>query len=316
MKLVNLGKTDIKVSPMCFGSLTITPFQSNLPVDRGAYLIRYAFDKGVNFIDTAQLYNNYEYLQKGFKGVPRQDYVIATKTYAWNKELAKKALEEALIGLNTDYIDIFLLHEQESELTIKGHYEALEFLIHAKEKGYIRAVGLSTHRIAGVIGANKYPEIEILHPILNKNGLGIPDGNITEMIENLKISKSLEKGIYSMKPLGGGHLISEVGEAIQFVKNLNLVDSIAIGVQSEEEIDCNVDIIINNQVPVSKLEKLSNRKRRLIIEDYCIGCGKCVERCDQNALSLKDGKANVNREKCVLCGYCATVCEDFYIKVV
>lgn len=316
MKLVNLGSTDIKVSPMCFGSLTITPFQSNLPVERGAYLIRYAFDKGVNFIDTAQLYNNYEYLKKGFQDVPRSDYVVATKTYAWNRELAREALEGALRSLNTDYIDVFLLHEQESELTIKGHYEALEYLIQAKEKGYIRAVGLSTHRITGIIGANKYPEIEILHPILNKNGLGIPDGNVEDMIENLKISKSLNKGIYSMKPLGGGHLISEVGESIQFVQNLNLVDSIAIGVQSEEEIDCNVELIINNNNPKDQLEKLSYRKRKLIIEDYCIGCGKCVRRCDQKALSIQNGKAKVNREKCVLCGYCATVCEDFYIKVI
>ena len=315
MELVELGNTGIMVSPMCFGSLTITPFQSNLPVDKGAYLIRYAFEKGVNFIDTAQLYNNYEYISKGYKGISRNNYVVATKTYAWNKKLAQEALEDALTRLNTDYIDIFLLHEQESEFTIKGHFEALEFLIKAKEKGYIRAVGLSTHRISGVEGANKFNEIELIHPILNKNGLGIPDGNADDMISVLKKAKSYNKGIYSMKPLGGGHLIPEVYQSIKFVKDLNLADSIAIGCQSKDEIDCNVDLIINNKYN-EKLEQLSTRKRKLIIEDYCIGCGKCVQRCDQNALYLENHKAKVNPNKCVLCGYCATVCEDFYIKVI
>lgn len=108
------------------------------------------------------------------------------------KKLAQEALEDALTRLNTDYIDIFLLHEQESEFTIKGHFEALEFLIRAKEKGYIRAVGLSTHRISGVEGANKFNEIELIHPILNKNGLGIPDGNAEDMISVLKKSKILQ----------------------------------------------------------------------------------------------------------------------------
>lgn len=92
MELVELGNTGIMVSPMCFGSLTITPFQSNLPVDKGAYLIRYAFEKGVNFIDTAQLYNNYEYISKGYKGISRNNYVVATKTYAWNKKTCSGSL--------------------------------------------------------------------------------------------------------------------------------------------------------------------------------------------------------------------------------
>lgn len=316
MEYRELGKTGIIVSNICFGSLTMTPFQSNLPVKDGAYLIEYAFNKGINFIDTAQIYNNYNYIKEALKGFSRNDLIISTKSYAWNKETAEESLTEALKELNTDYIDIFLLHEQESEHTIRGHYEALEFYLKAKEKGYIRALGLSTHRVSGVEGANKFSEIELLHPILNKEGLGIGDGNAEDMIEVLRKAKALDKGIYSMKPLGGGHLIKDIEKSFEFLKTLDFIDSIAVGMQSIEEIDCNISIINNGVYPPNLKKDLANKKRKLIIEDYCVACGKCVERCGQNALSIVEGKANVDYSKCVLCGYCATVCPDFYIKVV
>ena len=316
MKKRFLGNTDIEVSPLCFGSLTMTPFQSNLTVEEGAELLCYGYDKGIKFVDTAQLYENYQYIRKALDYIPRQDYIISSKTYAWNEELAEKALKEAMESLGTDYIDIFLLHEQESEHTIKGHYEAIEYLIKAKEKGYIRAVGLSTHRVSGVLGANKYKEIEVLHPILNKKGLGIADGTAEDMVEALRQSKALSKGIYSMKPLGGGHLIAEIEEAFQFLKKCEFIDSIAVGLQSKEEIDCNLSLLENGIYPEELKSTLSHKKRKLIIEDYCIGCRNCVKRCGQKALSLVDNKAVVDSSRCVLCGYCATVCEDFYIKVI
>lgn len=311
-----LGSTGIEVSPLCFGSLTMTPFQSNLSLDEGAALLCSGYDRGIKFVDTAQLYENYHYLKKALNYIPRDDYTISTKTYAWNKKLAEEALVEALKSLDTDYIDIFLLHEQESEHTIKGHYEALKYLIGAKEKGYIRAIGLSTHRVSGVLGANKFKEIEVLHPILNKNGLGIADGSVEDMIAALIESKKLSKGIYSMKPLGGGHLIPEIEEAFRFIKGLDFIDSIAIGMQSTEEIDCNISLLEKGVYPEDLRASLGVKERKLIIEEYCIGCGNCVRRCRQNALSLVNNKASVDPKKCVLCGYCATVCEDFYIKVI
>ncbi len=316
MKYNKLGNTGIIASNICFGSLTMTPFQSNLSIKEGAYLIEYAFNKGINFIDTAELYDNYSYIREALKGFSRNDCIISTKSYAWNKELAEKALEDALRELNTDYIDIFLMHEQESEYTIKGHYEALEYFIKAKEKGYIRSVGLSTHRISGVKGANKYNEIELIHPILNKDGLGIGDGNVTDMISALKESKRLSKGIYSMKPLGGGHLIDNIEESFKFLKNLDFIDSIAVGMQSIDEIECNIALINNEYCSNDIIDRLKRKERKLIIEEYCTGCGNCIERCGQNALKLIDGISTVDNSKCVLCGYCATVCSDFYIKVV
>lgn len=130
-----LGNTGIEVSRLCFGSLTMTPFQANLSIKEGADLIVYAYERGINFIDTAEIYENYDYIRQALKSIPREDYVISTKTYAYTKELARESLDKALKELNLDYIDIFLLHEQESEHTIRGHYPAIEYLLQQKKLG-------------------------------------------------------------------------------------------------------------------------------------------------------------------------------------
>ena len=315
MKKVILGNTNIEVSKLCFGSLTMTPFQANLSIAEGAYLIEYAYERGINFLDTAEIYDNYSYIKQALLGIKREDYCIASKTYAYTKEMAKDSLEKALKELGTDYIDLFLLHEQESIHTVRGHFEAIEYFIKAKEQGKIRAIGISTHKIAGAKAVKEIPEIEIIHPIVNKYGIGINDGSIEEMLSELKDLHNMGKGIYAMKPLGGGHLISELESSFNFVKNIPYIDSIAIGLQSKEEIDSNIHLLKYYTLPKSLKSELSKKNRKLIVADYCIGCGNCQRRCQQKAIEVIDGIA-VPNDKCILCGYCATVCPEFCIKVI
>ncbi|MGM0396701.1 MAG: aldo/keto reductase [Bacillota bacterium] len=315
MERTTLGKSGIEVSRLCFGSLTMTPFQANLSEEEGAGLIRYAFDKGIDFLDTAEIYENYGYISKALKGIERNDYTISTKTYAYTEELAKKSLEKALREIGTDYIDVFLLHEQESIHTIRGHYPAIEYMLKAKREGKIRALGISTHRISGVKALKDYPELDIIHPIVNMEGIGIHDGSIQEMLQELSDLHDLGKGIYGMKPLGGGHLIKKAQEALQFVIEKPYIHSIAIGMQSRDEIDANIQMIDNGYMEKETREKLKKNNRRLIVHDYCQGCGKCVERCQQGGITIVDGMAMPN-DKCILCGYCATVCPEFCIKVI
>lgn len=315
MEKVKLGNTGIEVSRLCFGSLTMTPFQANLSYDEGAELIKYAYSKGINFIDTAEIYENYEYIRRALKHIDRENFVIATKSYAYTKEMAEKSLNMALEKLETDYIDIFLLHEQESIYTIKGHWEAIEYFKQAKKEGKIRAIGISTHRLAGVDAVIEIDDLDLIHPIVNIEGIGIQDGTIEEMVKKLKILKSKGKGIYSMKPLGGGHLINNFEKSFEFVKNIKSIDSIAIGMQSIDEIDANIKIIENKQIPESIKSNLRKKDRKLIVADYCIACGNCVERCKQNGIEIIDGQARPNKE-CILCGYCAKVCPEFCIKVI
>ena len=315
MDRIKLGNTSIEVSRLCFGSLTMTPFQANLSIEEGAQLIQYAYTKGINFIDTAEIYENYRYIKEALKGIKREDYVITTKCYAYTKEMAKESLDLALRELDTDYIDIFLLHEQESIHTLRGHYEAIEYFLEAKRIGKIRAIGISTHRVEGVLAATKFDEIEIVHPIVNKEGIGIQDGTILDMLEIIEKAYNMGKGIYGMKPLGGGHLITQAEDAFNFVKAIPFIHSFAIGMQSKEEIDCNVSSMETGQVPEHLKENLRKKKRKLIVADYCIGCGNCVRTCKQNGIEVINGKAIPN-ENCILCGYCAISCPEFCIKVI
>ncbi|TJX16317.1 aldo/keto reductase [Tissierella creatinini] len=315
MERRTLGNTGIEVSKLCFGSLTMTPFQANLSIGEGAYLIQYAYDKGIDFLDTAEIYENYEYIREALKGIDRRKYTIATKCYAYTEKMAEQSLELALKELSTDYIDIFLLHEQESIHTLRGHYDAIKYFMKAKKQGKIRAFGISTHRVEGVLGAMKFNEIDLIHPLVNKKGLGIYDGSIEDMLRELKLLKNMGKGIYSMKPLGGGHLIGDIEDAFDFVKKLPFIDSIAIGMQSVDEIDADIQLIENGFIEESLKDKLRKKNRRLSVADYCIGCGRCEKRCKQFGIKVIEGRAYPN-ENCVLCGYCATVCPEFCIKVI
>ncbi|SHI91716.1 aldo/keto reductase [Lutispora thermophila] len=315
MEYTKLGNTNIIVSKLCFGSLTISSLQANLSINDGARIIEEAFEYGVNFIDTAELYENYHYIRKAISG-KRNNIVISTKSYSYSYEGARNSLEKALKELNTDYIDIFSLHEQESEHTLKGHNEAIEFFIKAKEKGYIRAFGISTHYVACVKATLKYNDIEVIHPIYNKAGLGIVDGSVSDMGNAIKEAYEAGKGIYTMKPLGGGNLLYDAKESLEFVLSNPNVHSIAVGMQSKEEVIYNTMIFEGKKVPENIKNSLNRKKRRLLIDFWCEGCGACIEACQQGALYLKNNRAEVNTEKCVLCGYCSRRCKDFCIKIV
>lgn len=313
MKYNRLGKTDIKVSNICFGGLTVGPLQKNLTKTEGGRLIHYAFEKGINFIDTAQLYKTYEHIKCGMEGFRRDDIIIASKSYAYDRKTALESVKEALDLLGTDYIDIFMLHEQESEHTLRGHYEALETYLALKEKGIIRAVGLSTHAVAGVKAAIKYKEIEVIHPILNVTGLGIIDGTRDDMLSAIQ---AFDGGVYSMKPLGGGNLLNRVEDSFDYILGQKGIDSIAVGMQNKDEIDYNIKRFNEERISDDLREKLKKKPRQLHIADWCTKCFKCVERCQHQALQIGEDKPKVLRETCVLCGYCASVCPDFCIKVI
>ncbi|MCD1147175.1 aldo/keto reductase [Peptoniphilus sp. KCTC 25270] len=313
--MARLGNTGIEVSKLCFGSLTLSSFQANLSVREGAKLIQYAYDKGIDFIDTAEIYENYSIIKEGIKNIPKDKYTIASKAYSYDVKTAQDSVAKAMKELSVDYLDIFLLHEQESEHTLRGHYEALEELFRLKEKGYIRSVGISTHFVNCVKASEKYKEIEIIHPILNYKGIGIQDGTREDMVSALKRRHEQGIGIYTMKALGGGHLISHQKEAMEWVLEQDFLHSTAIGMQSTEEIDYNTHLFFQGKENLSAKESIDKKERKLIVDDYCIGCGNCVRRCKQNGIEIIDGQATPN-ENCILCGYCATVCPDFCIKVV
>lgn len=314
MEYVPLGRSGLEVSRLAFGTLTISPMQKDMPPERGAELILYAAEHGVNLFDTAQLYETYEPLRLALK--QRPDLLISTKSYAWDREGAQAAFDDARRRLDLDVIPIFLMHEQEDMLTLKGHREAFDFYLEQKAKGNIRAVGFSTHRIAAVNYAPRYPGVDVVHPLINMTGVGIADGTREEMEKACAAAHSAGIGIYAMKPLGGGHLLRDPRQAFDYLRNQPFIDSVCCGMQSEDEIDVNLRLIAGEIPDEAASARTQRNPRTLMIHDWCLGCGKCVERCGQHALSIVDGKCVCDQSKCVRCGYCAPVCPDFCIKVI
>lgn len=314
MQYRNLGGTGLTVSRLCFGALTIGPLQRNLPLDEGAGLIRLALDMGINFIDTAETYHCYPYIREALSGYP--DVNIASKSYAHTRAGMERSLHNALKSLERDTIEIFLLHEQESYYTIKGHQEALDYLVSARARGLVRAVGISTHCVAGVRAAAAIPEIEVIHPIINLAGIGIQDGSLGEMLEAISFAAAMGKGIYGMKCLGGGHLIPDVDRAMEFVLSMPELAAVAVGMQSKEEILYNAARFSGQTPDPALLPGLTGRARRIHIEEWCRGCGQCAKRCTAGALRIENNRAVVNETLCRLCSYCAAACPDFCIKII
>ncbi|MCG9969079.1 aldo/keto reductase [Pelotomaculum terephthalicicum JT] len=310
-----LGRTGITVSRLCFGALTIGPLQANLPLAEGAGVIRKALEAGVNFIDTAELYGTYPYIREALRDFGRE-VVVVSKCYAYTGQGMRESVEKALKLIGRDYIDVFMLHEQESLLTIKGHWEAIEYLLEAREKGLVRAIGVSTHHVQGVLGAAAVPEIDVIHPLLNMAGIGIRGGTAQDMLQAIRKAFNAGKGIYAMKALGGGHLLSRSEEALNYILSIPELASVAVGMSSRDEVDYNTRLFSGQTVPSSLEAKVARRPRRLCIEEWCPGCGECVKRCTSGAISLSGGKAVADMAKCTLCGYCGSVCPEFCIKVI
>lgn len=317
MQYRRLGNTGITVSRLCFGALTIGPLHRDLTVAEGAAVILRALELGVNFIDTAQLYRTYAPIARALRAYSRSDdVVIATKSYAPDARGMQEALEQALRELQREYIDIFMLHEQESMLTIRGHEEALTYLVRAKEKGLVRAVGISTHTVQGVRAAALVPEIEVISPLINYAGLGIVGGGREDMLAAIEFAASCGKGLYAMKPLGGGHLVDRLETALAFLWGIDALAAVAVGMKTVAEVEMNVLLATGQPVPAEVRKAAAAVPRRLHIESWCTGCGTCVRQCPARALRLEEGRVVVDASRCVFCGYCAARCPEFAIRVI
>ncbi|MDD4362743.1 MAG: aldo/keto reductase, partial [Atribacterota bacterium] len=246
-----------------------------------------------------------------------KDVVIASKSHATDYEGMKEAILEACRELDRDYIDIFHLHAaREDKNVFEKRAGALSCLVDMKKEGKIKAVGISSHAIEVIDKAAEMNEIDVVFPIINKLGLGIIGGTPEEMIEAIKKNHQAGKGIYAMKALAGGYLISHLEEAINYVREIKEIQSIAIGMVYPRELEINLDIFANKKINQEELKKEGIKRKKLFISRFCEGCGTCVEACPNQALSVKNGKAVVDYNLCLTCGYCVPHCPLFALRIV
>lgn len=160
-----LGSTGIMVSEIAFGGVEIgLPYgigvngeEDMIPEKEAIRLLQTAVDKGFNFFDTARMYGVSENIMgKAFKHC-RQDIVLATKCRHFRnaagvlpsdaeiRNLIHSSLRESLDALQTDYIDVYMLHQ--ADLEILNRQVITDEMLRLKSAGVVRAIGVSTYSV-------------------------------------------------------------------------------------------------------------------------------------------------------------------------
>jgi len=163
--------------------------------------------------------------------------------------------------------------------------------------------------------AAEVEDIDIVFPIINRLGIGIIGGTQVDMLHAIKKAEKTGKGLYAMKALAGGHLINDLRNSFDFVRDIPGMVSVAVGMVSREELEIDVKLFNNEDVPEG-LASERKASKTLFVSRFCIGCGTCVKTCPNDTLSIVDGKAVVDKTTCLLCGYCNPVCPEFALRLI
>jgi aryl-alcohol dehydrogenase-like predicted oxidoreductase len=147
VQYITFGRTSLKISEVGFGGIPIIRLTMNTAVE----VLRRAYDRGITFYDTANVYrDSEEKFGFAFQGM-RDNVVIATKTMKRDAQGAMKDLENSLRMLRTDYIDLYQFHQiaQEKDLTaVTASGGALEAAVKARDEGKVRFIGVTSHNLS------------------------------------------------------------------------------------------------------------------------------------------------------------------------
>ena len=316
MRFQQLGNTGMTVSELGFGGIPILRLESG----EAEKIVRHAFDRGINFFDTAYAYrDSEEKIGRAFAG-RRDKVIIATKTMRRDGAGALEQLEQSLQRLQTDYIDLYQLHQVAQESvwqTISAPGGALEVLQKAKVAGKIRFLGVTSHSRpmaikliqTGLFSTVQFPfnfiEVDAagdLHPEARRLGLGIlvmkPFAG--GVIDNATVAFKYLRQFPDAIPLPGFDSVAAVDEVVSFYEMSNQV--------SDED------------------EALMTTYRRELGQQFCRRCEYCqpcpqgvmitpamgyqvVARRMSPAVSVEFSRAAMETvPQCIECGICIQRC--------
>lgn len=242
---VPLGKTGITTSLLGMGTgstgVKHSSNQVKLGEEKFKKLVRYAFDKGITYFDTADQYGSHIYLREALRGLPRDKLFIQTKTHAATPEMARADIERFREELGVDYLDTLLMHCMTKGSWPTDQRRVMDTLAEAKAKGRIRAVGVSCHGMAPLKAAVDCDWIDVdlarINPVGGKAGR--MDGTPEEVAACLKAMHAKGKGVIGMKILAEGTLKTPEKqiESLRYVLGLGCLSCFVIGFESEQQID-------------------------------------------------------------------------------
>ena len=235
---VTLGKTGIKTSRLAMGTGTHgggkASDQTRLGMPELTALLLSGYDNGLRFFDTADSYGSHPYVASALKHVPRDKVVVMTKTDDRDPKGVRADLDRYRRELGIDYIDICLVHCVTEVNWTTRYRGVMDVLSEAKEKGVIRAHGVSCHSIEALRTATASPWAEVHLVRINPVGAYM-DADPETVVGVIKQMRAAGKGIIGMKILGQGELRNRQSEAIHYALGLGLLDAFTIGAASKTE---------------------------------------------------------------------------------
>ena len=305
---MRLGKTNLEVNKNGFGALPI----QRCTMQEAVEILKKAYDNGIDFYDTAHFYtDSEEKMGNAFKDIPREKIYIASKTAAETPEVFWSDLETSLKSLKTDYLDLYQFHN--ISFVPKKDDELFKAMLEAKEKGMIRHIGITTHKITFAHEAIESGLYETLqYPFSYLSG--------EEEIELVEKCKKFDVGFIAMKAMGGG-LITNSKASFAFLNQFDNVLPIW-GENDKKELGedfcrgCGYCMPCPEEIKISICARMSLWVRRFPTEPHlteewqktmaqtenCIECYACVDKCPYELDIPRILKENYEDYKNILTG--------------
>ncbi len=316
MQYVTLGKTGLAVSRVGFGGIPI----QRISQEECTALFDAVIEAGINYIDTARGYTvSEEYLGKALQS-RRDKFILATKSMARTCEAMAKDIETSLKNLQTDYIDLYQIHNpNDAQLdAVLAPGGAMEALLEAKAQGKIGHIGLTAHSLSVFERALELQEIEtIMFPY-----------NIVERQGETLIARCQEKnvGFIAMKPLAGG-AIEDAELAMRYIVSNPAATLVIPGMYCADEVWQNVGAA-QNTAPLTEEEQVRCAAIVAELGDHfcrrCNYCAPCTKGISIPAVFLFEGylsrygledwardryaSLSAKASECIGCGVCETRC--------
>ena len=246
---VTLGKSGVKVTRLAFGTGTMSGrVQRELGQEQFTSLVRYAYDHGIRFFETAESYGDmHRMLGIALKGIPRDSYRLMSKVTTHDGVDPQAKIDELRKLANTDYFDVLLLHWQHTPTWPTDSIKWQDGILEAKSREAVIGYGASVHGLPALrkFPGNKWLEVAMIR--MNHKGtiMDAEDyntsgpGNVTEVVTHVKQVHGEGMGVISMKLVGEGRFTAREDRqaAMKFAFRNAGVDSVTLGYKNTAEID-------------------------------------------------------------------------------
>ncbi len=252
---VKLGERGLTVPRLAFGTGSYgwkkTSNQKKLGEKAFINVARHGYDRGIRFLETADMYGTHELVGKAMSEMPREKVTLLSKIMVYphqdwyTPEPFQKSIDRFRKELKTDYIDILLLHCMVNSEWPDEYKRYMDDYNEAQQKGIIKKVGLSCHDLGALKVAAESDWPDVILARINHDGARM-DGKPVDVMPVLQKAKQNGKGIIGMKIFGCGALTDEQQrqKSLNYVMKSGNIDCMTIGVESTEQIDDNIERVM------------------------------------------------------------------------